>query len=96
MNNYLFKEPADTATFTCIHIINAKQPILYVSLDKEDGMWQFLCGKMNHRQTDAMIVGLGEIVELFPEMNDISNMPMGSYCERNSINEKWSFGKKKS
>lgn len=38
-------ELPNTATITCRHIIDGSLPILYVSHDEDDGMWQFLCGK---------------------------------------------------
>ena len=38
-------------------------PILYVSHDEDDGMWQFLCGS-NHNIEDASIVSLFEVYNI--------------------------------
>ena len=40
-----FYDAPNTATITCCHILENGEPILYVSHDEDDGMWQFLCGK---------------------------------------------------
>ena len=39
-----FYDSPDTATIICCHILERQAPILYVSHDEDDGMWQFLCG----------------------------------------------------
>ena len=51
-----FYDAPNTATITCCHILENGEPILYVSHDEDDGMWQFLCGKVQiplHRITDS-------------------------------------------
>lgn len=40
-----FHDVPNTAVITCSHITENKAPVLYVSYDEDDGMWQFLCGK---------------------------------------------------
>ena len=40
-----FYDSPDTATIICCHILERQAPILYVSHDEDDGMWQFLCGE---------------------------------------------------
>lgn len=40
-----FCNAPNTATIICCHIMENKAPILYVSHDEDDGMWQFLCGR---------------------------------------------------
>lgn len=40
-----FYDSPDTATIICCHILKRQAPILYVSHDEDDGMWQFLCEK---------------------------------------------------
>ena len=47
-----FYDAPNTATIICCHIINGEEPILFVSHDEDDGMWQFLCGKA-HETDDA-------------------------------------------
>ena len=35
-----FYDAPNTATITCCHILENREPILYVSHDEDDGMWQ--------------------------------------------------------
>ncbi len=39
-----FADAPDTAVITCCHVTDDGAPVLYVSHDEDDGMWQFLCG----------------------------------------------------
>jgi hypothetical protein len=86
--NYRFKEPKNTACFTCDHVLNNGKPILYVSHDQE-GDWQFLCGQNNHTEVNAKIISLEEVTELDPSVNDLFEMPMGVGAERDSKKDKW-------
>lgn len=58
-NKFPFIDKPNTATFTCVHVINKEKNILYVIHD-EDVFWQFLCGD-NHSDEEARIVSLEEI-----------------------------------
>ena len=40
--SFPFREDPNTATILCKHIARGEKPILYVSHDEDDGMWQFL------------------------------------------------------
>ena len=50
-----FYDSPDTATVICCHILEHQAPILYVSHDEDDGMWQFLCGE-THETDEAKLV----------------------------------------
>ena len=88
-SNYKFSEPKETACFTCNHILNGERPILYVSHDKDDSSWQFLCGHSDHTDENIRLIGLGQAVEIDSSINDLFEMPEGVCAERNSIKEKW-------
>lgn len=93
MTDYKFKDAPNTACFTCKHVLNENAEVLYVSHDSEDNGWQFLCGAENHEQTDAKIVGLGEIIALHPELNYLFEMPLDVCAERSSSSDEWKFYK---
>ena len=57
--SFPFDDQQNTACIVCCHILEG-HPILYVSHDEDDGMWQFLCGS-NHNIEDASIVSLFEV-----------------------------------
>lgn len=88
-----FKDAPNTAVIVCSHIIEHIAPILYVSHDEDDGMWQFLCGK-EHSEDEAKIVSLKYVHELDPSIGLLNDMPCGFYAERDSQTDKWSIGKK--
>jgi hypothetical protein len=93
MSEYRFTDPPNTACFSCIHVIREKQNILYVSHDADDGAWQFLCGADDHLESDGSIVGLGTIVKIDPEINQIADMPIGICAERKDKRDQWVFYK---
>ena len=86
--NFPFKEPENTAVMTCRHIIENSADILYVSHDKDDGFWQFLCGA-THIQSDARVVALGEIFTLDNSLSQLADMPCGYFAERKNKSANW-------
>ena len=93
MAEYLFTDPSNTACISCTHVTIEGHDILFVSHDADDGMWQFLCGSNEHTEDDGVIVGLGEIVNLDPGLNEIADMPLGICGERKSKGDEWKFYK---
>lgn len=87
-----FNEPENTAVFTCNHIIENNAPVLYVSHDKEDGMWQFLCGEA-HTIKDGRMISLKEIYDIDNTISKIADMPYGYFAERNDKNSNWQIKK---
>ncbi len=83
-----FDEPENTAVITCNHILENGADILYVSHDKDDGMWQFLCGGI-HLPEDARIVSLYEMFCIDKTLSKISDMPCGYVAERKTKNTDW-------
>ena len=59
--DFPFYDAPDTASITCCHIVDDGKPILYVSHDEDDGMWQFLCGS-THETAEARLVSLEYIL----------------------------------
>ena len=73
--NFPFREDPNTATILCKHIASGEQPILYVSHDEDDGMWQFLCNE-DHTIEDLMLVTLKQAYELDPSIGEINDLPL--------------------
>ncbi len=86
---YRFKEPDNTAVFTCSHVLEGGDPILLVSHSDDDGAWQFLCGAEGHSVADGRIVSLGGIVELDPTVADLYEMPIGVSAAREQLDGEW-------
>jgi len=86
-------EPELLAVISCSHVIKDQYPILLVSHDIDDGGWQFLCGKESHSEKDAIIIGLGEILEMDPTVNDIADLEIGFIARRKLRSGKWTIEK---
>jgi hypothetical protein len=84
-----FRDQENTAVITCSHVINDNQPILHVSHDEDDGMWQFLCGK-SHEPAEAMIMSLAEIYQHDNSVAAIADLPLGVTADRADKNSQWS------
>lgn len=83
-----FYDSPDTATIICCHIMERQAPILYVSHDEEDGMWQFLCGG-THEIDEAKLVSLKWVFDLDNSVSALKDMPCGYYAERKTQNDDW-------
>ena len=88
-----FDDAPNTATITCCHILDQNEPILYVSHDEDDGMWQFLCGQQ-HSSEEARLVSLEYVFHLDPSISALKDMPCGYYAQRKSKQGKWTISKK--
>lgn len=89
-----FYDEPNTATIICCHIIDDEVPILYVSHDEDDGMWQFLCGE-THNEEEAMLVSLKYVFDLDNSVGELKDMPCGFYAERLSRQDNWVIRKNK-
>ena len=87
-NDFPFADEPDMATIVCSHVLSGERPILYVSHDEDDGMWQFLCGE-EHTEDEARIVSLMSAFELDKSVGILSDMPCGCYAERKTIDDNW-------
>jgi hypothetical protein len=71
-----FEDPPNLAVITLKRILQAEQPIRYVSHDLDDGGWEFLDGG-DVREVDAMVVGLKEIMRFDPTIGELADLPLG-------------------
>ena len=74
-----FADAPETMCFTCCHVLNDKEPVLYISHD-EDGFRQFLCGR-NHTEDEARIVSLAEMLEIDKSVAKFADLKRGEYAE---------------
>jgi hypothetical protein len=88
MGEWPFDDPENVATMIVRQIVHGGQPILLVSHDAEDGMWQFLTGGPV-QMADAMIVGLREVHELDPTIGELADLPLGWTATRPAVGQPW-------
>ena len=86
--DFPFYDSPNTAVIVCCHITDGGKPILYVSHDEDDGMWQFLCGSV-HETDEARLVSLKYIYDLDHSVGILRDMPYGYYAERNTQDDNW-------
>ncbi|MCG8578649.1 MAG: hypothetical protein MI866_01950 [Bacteroidales bacterium] len=86
---YKFKEAKNTACFVCDHVLNKEREILFVTHDKDDSSWQFLCGESDHTENNIKVISMGETVDMDNTINDLFEMPEGFGAEIKEIGEKW-------
>ncbi len=89
-----FDSPKNQAVITLDRIINGQSKILYVTHDASDGTWQFLDGG-DVIESDAMVVGLAEMVEIDPTLKNLADLPEGWFAERSGPDDPWKRTKKR-
>ena len=88
-----FYDAPNTATITCCHILEIGEPILYVSHDEDDGMWQFLCGiARGAGEAGGGAGGAGGGGD--NSVGILKDMPCGYYAERKAQDDEWSVRKR--
>ena len=93
MTEFPFYDAPNTATIICSHIMEDEAPILHVSHDEDDGMWQFLCGK-THELDEARLVSLKWVFDLDNSIGILKDMPRGYYADRKTQDDDWVIRKR--
>jgi hypothetical protein len=88
MHEWPFADPENVAVMTARQVTHGGQPILYVSHDEEDGMWQFLTGGPVD-MADAMVVGLREVYDMDPSVGELADLPLGWIARRAAVGRPW-------
>jgi hypothetical protein len=73
---WLFEDAPNLACFTVKSIMNGTAPILLVFHDEDDGAWQMLPGG-GADVSEAMIVGLKQLVQTDESLVELANLPLG-------------------
>ena len=82
-----FSDPENVATITCVHVLDGS-PILRVSHDEDDGVWQLLCGRP-HETTDARVVCLGCMLVRDDTLREVASLPLGWSADREMVGLPW-------
>jgi hypothetical protein len=83
-----FPDPKNVATITVRQIIHDGRPILRVTHDRDDGVWQFLEWE-TPREEDAMVVSLEGMTQLDKTILELADLPRGWQASRRSPTEPW-------
>ena len=82
-----FEGAPDTTTITTVNVL-AGHPILLVTHDADDGMWQCLCGTTDASE-DARVVALSELYERDPSIGELADLPLGWRAWRADLGATW-------
>ncbi len=88
MGEWPFEDPENFATMTVRQVTHGGDPILLVTHDADDGMWQFLAGGPAE-MADAMIVSLREVFDIDPSIGELADLPLGWTAERSAFGQPW-------
>jgi hypothetical protein len=88
MGEWPFEDPENVATMTVRQITHGGQPILLVSHDADDGMWQFLTGG-SVAMSDALLVSLREIYRIDRSVGELADLPLGWTAQRSAVGQPW-------
>ncbi|WP_422097745.1 hypothetical protein [Variovorax sp.] len=83
-----FSDAPNVACFTVRSIMNEAAPILLVFHDEDEGAWQMLPGG-GADASEAMIVGLKQLVQLDETLVELANLPLGWFARREDKNSPW-------
>jgi hypothetical protein len=84
-----FADPPNVATIALRDIMEGRAPILIVSHDADDGMWQFLDGRDSPDPDDAVILSLDCMLGLDPSIAQLADLPLGWRAWRDAVNLPW-------
>lgn len=85
-----FDDPPNLAVITTRSVVRGGEWIASVSHDEDDGGWQFHDSHPGPLvESDAMIVGLGEMVRRDPSLRALADLPVGWHAWRTAPGRRW-------
>lgn len=83
-----FDQLPNSACITCRSVIEGRTVLLATHYD-EDHSWAFLDGQP-FSAADALVVAMSEVIDIHPDLDEISNLPPGWSATRVGLGEPWS------
>ena len=83
-----FTDPENVAALTTVRVLEGTHPVLLVTHDGDDGMWQLLCATTNETE-DARIVCLGCMLQRDSSLAEIADLPLGWLARREALGAPW-------
>jgi len=83
-----FSDPPGAEAITLERILRGEAKLLLVTHDEDDGAWQFLDGD-HVCEDDAVVVGLGEMIQFDPSVIALADLPRGWFAWRIAADEPW-------
>jgi hypothetical protein len=86
-----FSEPGDARVITLERILQGGSAVRLVTHDEDEPRWQFLDGE-HVFEDDAVVVLLGEMVQLDPSLIALAGLPVGTHAWRSGPEGGWVRG----
>jgi hypothetical protein len=87
-DSWPFSDPPNIATLTTVHVLDGSKPVLLVTHDEDDGMWQVLCGTTGDPD-DCRLVSLEEMLQREPGLAELADLPLGWCAWRETAQSPW-------
>jgi hypothetical protein len=94
MDPWPFQDPPNLAVIVDRKILRGDAWIAHVSHDADDGGWQFHSNEPGPpNESDAAVVGLGEILRLDERIVELADLPSNWHAWRESPGSAWQRAK---
>ncbi len=87
-SDWPFRDPKNTASCTCKHVMNEGKAILSVGHDYSDGTWVFL-DDSDHSREELVLVGISEVASKHPDILQLADLPAGWQATRDGAGKPW-------
>jgi hypothetical protein len=85
----------DEIAITTRQVMHEGWPILLVTHDADDGVWQFVNGHGDTDDTEtAMVVEVEQVVGVDPSVAELADLPLGWRAWRPTVSAEWKRGRK--
>lgn len=74
--------------FTTRFVMYANSEIIRV-IHEKDGSWQFLGKEENLKESDAVVISLGEMMDFDKTLNIVESLPRGKQALRTGKHSQW-------
>ncbi len=87
--DWSFNDAPDTPVLTTRQVVEDRCPVSFVVHDADDGSWQFLTSQGGFSPDDAVVLTLGEMVALAPDLAALADLAPGWIAVRPEPGVPW-------
>jgi hypothetical protein len=87
-----FPVPPDALAFTCCHVLEEGQPVLFVARQRDDVRgedWSIHCGAEGHETSEMAMAHIAHLVRGAPSLRQLAALPLDWEAERSDVDSEW-------
>ena len=88
IQDWPFQQPMNSLAITMRQVLEREEPILLVSHDDDDGVWQFI-GTSDACVEDGRVVCLQDVFRLDPTISQVADLAPGWQAVRDGVGSEW-------